>query len=270
MVCFPPCKINIGLNVVGRRSDGYHDIYTSFYPVPWTDILEIIPSEEVTTFTRSGLDIPGTADSNLCLKAYRLLKKDFPLKPVRIYLHKIIPIGAGLGGGSSDAAYVLKMLNDIFVLKLSVAQLQSYASQLGSDCSFFITDTPMIGSGRGEILSGLQLNLKGKFVVIVKPDIHISTAEAYAGVTPHAATVDLKEVLEQRPLSAWRETVCNDFEVSVFKRHPVIGTIKKQLYDNGARYASMSGSGSSVFGIFEKDTDLQGEFKDFTYWSGFL
>ncbi|HTJ52823.1 MAG TPA: 4-(cytidine 5'-diphospho)-2-C-methyl-D-erythritol kinase [Cyclobacteriaceae bacterium] len=251
MVSFPPCKINLGLNIIRKRSDGYHDIETCFYPVPWTDILEIIVSDQVT-FASTGLTIPGNTDDNLCLKAYYLIKKDFDIAPVKIHLHKIIPTGAGLGGGSSDAAFTLRMLNEIFKLNLSTTQLLSYASQLGSDCAFFIQDKPMLGEGRGEILSEIDVDLKGKFLVIVKPDVHVSTANAYAGVKPEVPSVRLKNVLEKRT-HEWRRSLKNDFEESVFIRYPEIKEIKEKLYSEDALYASMSGSGSAVFGIFEKN-----------------
>lgn len=255
MVSFPPCKINLGLNIIRKRSDGYHDIETCFYPVPWTDILEIIVSEELV-FTSTGLAIPGKAEDNLCLKAYQLIKKDFDIASVKIHLHKIIPTGAGLGGGSSDAAFTLRMLNEIFKLNLSVTQLLSYASQLGSDCAFFIQDKPMMGEGRGEILSEIKVDLKGKFLVLMKPDVHVSTAAAYAGVKPMVPSLKLKDVLEQNSVDAWKSLVKNDFEKSVFKMYPLIREIKEELYAAGAQYASMSGSGSAVFGIFESEPHL--------------
>lgn len=255
MVSFPPCKINLGLNIIRKRSDGYHDIETCFYPVPWTDILEIIISDQIN-FTSTGLVIPGNADDNLCLKAYQLIKKDFDIAPVNIHLHKIIPTGAGLGGGSSDAAFTLRMLNEIFKLNLSITQLLSYASQLGSDCAFFIQDKPMLGEGRGEVLSEIKVDLKGKFLMLIKPDVHVSTAAAYASVKPEKPSIKLKDVLEKNGVDTWRNLLKNDFENSVFEIHPLIRKIKEELYAAGAQYASMSGSGSAVFGIFESDPML--------------
>lgn len=269
MISFPPCKINIGLNVLSKRPDGYHDIETCFYPVPWTDILEIIPSETLT-LTYSGLPIPGDATDNLCLKAYEILKKDFDISPVKIHLHKVIPTGAGLGGGSSNAAYTLRLLSSIFNLTLNTNQLKSYASQLGSDCAFFIEDSPMIGTGRGEILNRIQLKLNGKFIVLIKPDVHVSTAEAYAGVKPQLNPENLSVDLTKTDLSEWRDLVKNDFEESVFRNHPFLREIKLKLYKHGAAYASMSGSGSAVYGIFEKSADLKDLFQNSTYWSGTL
>jgi 4-diphosphocytidyl-2-C-methyl-D-erythritol kinase len=239
MIAFPPCKINLGLNILRKRADNYHDLETCFYPIPWTDILEVIPSDKFE-FTVSGNVIPG--DTNLCVKAYRLL--DAP--PVKIHLHKIIPTGAGLGGGSSDAAWTLRLLNDVFNLKIPKEELKRYAAQIGSDCAFFIEDGPMIGTGRGEILRPAKVNLKGKFVVIVKPDIHVSTAEAYVGMTPNNRHLDIENI----PVEEWRTSLTNDFEETIFQKFPVIRSIKEQLYKVGAVYAAMSGSGSAVYGIF--------------------
>jgi 4-diphosphocytidyl-2-C-methyl-D-erythritol kinase len=267
MVVFPPCKINLGLHIVAKRSDGYHDLITCFYPIPWNDILEIIPAAEFS-FTHSGISIPGTISDNLCVRAYRLLQKDFNIRPVAIHLHKIIPLGAGLGGGSSDAAWTLKILNSIFKINLSQARLHSYAAELGSDCAFFIHDKPMIGKGRGEILSDTSVSLRNKFIVLVKPDVHVSTAEAFAGVKPKTSEVDLSYVLENYSAEEWSSFVKNDFDDSVFVEFPVIAKIKDDLYEAGALYASMSGSGSAVFGIFSKPVDLTGKFPGMIYWSG--
>lgn len=269
MISFPPCKINLGLNVISKRADGYHNIETCFYPIPWTDILEIVISDNLE-FSQSGLAIPGNVNENLCLRAYHILKKNFNLKPVKIHLHKVIPTGAGLGGGSSDAAHALRLLNLIFNLGLTSTQLKSYAAQLGSDCAFFIENKPMMGKERGEILSDVALSLKGKFIVLVKPEVHVSTAEAYAGINPQQADHAVEEVVSRIELSKWRSVLKNDFEDSVFRKHGIIQEIKATLYDQGALYASMSGSGSSVFGIFESPINLVNEFKDCIYWSGSL
>jgi 4-diphosphocytidyl-2-C-methyl-D-erythritol kinase len=263
MVYFPPCKINLGLHIISKRPDGFHDLETCFYPVPWTDILEIIPAKELA-FTSSGNIIPGRGEDNLCLKAYHLLKEDFDIAPVKIHLHKIIPIGAGLGGGSSDAAYTLRLLNDIFNLSLSVDQLKAYASKLGSDCSFFIQDKPMLGTGKGEVLTEVEVNLKGYYLVIVKPAIHVSTQEAYAGIMPKRPETKISEIVKQ-PVNNWKSILKNDFEESIFKKHPAIAQIKDELYSNGAIYASMSGSGSSVFAIFEESVQLKKEFVEMDY-----
>src|SRR5688572_1822588 len=242
MISFPPCKINVGLNVVLKRTDGYHEIETCFYPLPWTDILEIIVSDTLE-FTQSGLDIPGQPEDNLCVKAYELLRADFNLKPVKIHLHKIIPTGAGLGGGSSDAAHTLRLLNKLFELRIDNSVLSKYASHLGSDCAFFVQDKPMIGKGRGEILSASSVSLAKKFLVIIKPAVHVSTAEAYAGIAPRRPVKLVDEILNEQPLHNWKDSLGNDFEQSVFDKYPAIKSIKDQLYRQGAIYASMSGSG---------------------------
>jgi 4-diphosphocytidyl-2-C-methyl-D-erythritol kinase len=272
MVSFPPCKINLGLNILSKRSDGYHNVETYFYPVPWTDILEIIPAETLA-FSSSGNAIPGKAEENLCLKAYSLLKKDFGLSPVHIHLHKIIPTGAGLGGGSSDGAHTLRLLNTIFQLNLSTEKLMHYAAALGSDCAYFIQDKSMLGSGRGEMLSEIAVRLKGKFLMLVKPDVHVSTAEAYAHVKPHQPEFSLRHILESRPVNEWRAVVKNDFEESVFKKYPEIQSLKEKMYSLGAIYSCMSGSGSTVFGIFNSPVDaldIEMHFSVQTKWSGML
>jgi 4-diphosphocytidyl-2-C-methyl-D-erythritol kinase len=268
MVIFPHCKINLGLHVISKREDGYHNIETCFYPIPWTDILEIIPAREFS-FTSSGSDIPGKEEDNLCIRAYRLLQTQFNLTPVKIHLHKVLPTGAGLGGGSSDAAFTLRLLNSIFDLNLNTIQLREFAAQLGSDCAFFIDDKPMLGSGRGEQLAEVPSILKELYMIIIKPDIHVSTAEAYAGVKPHVPNQTLAEILTL-PVVEWKDLLVNDFEKSVFVKYPAIESIKKELYDHGALYASMSGSGSSVFGIFLAQTELAHYFKGMQYWGGYL
>jgi 4-diphosphocytidyl-2-C-methyl-D-erythritol kinase len=268
MVSFPPCKINLGLSITAKRSDGYHDLETCFYPVPWTDILEVIPGSE-TAFTTSGNPIPGNAADNLCLKAHRLLSTDFKLPPVAIHLHKVIPTGAGLGGGSSDGAHVLRLLNTMFELKLSKEKLMSYAALLGSDCSFFVQDQPMMGTGRGEVLKNVRVSLSGKFLVLVKPPTHVSTAEAYAGIVPQVPPESIQQILETQNLQAWKSSLKNDFEISVFKQYPAIGKIKEKLYQHGAVYASMSGSGSAVFGLFDQPTSVPFP-TDHTLWTGTL
>jgi 4-diphosphocytidyl-2-C-methyl-D-erythritol kinase len=268
MVSFPPCKINLGLHVIGKRPDGYHNLETCFYPVPWTDILEVIPASSFS-FTSSGKEIPGDPEKNLCIQAYELLKKDFSIPPVKIHLHKIIPTGAGLGGGSSDASHTLRLLNSIFNLSLSVDQLEKYASRLGSDCAFFIHDEPKLGTGRGEELEDISVSLKGKFLVIVKPEVHVSTAEAYAGISPKKPSISIREIFKTIPMEDWKNVLKNDFEESISKKYPVIESIKKQLYTLGATYSIMSGSGSAVVGIFEKPIDLPEEYKTIS-WSGLI
>lgn len=268
MVAFPPGKINLGLQVLSRRRDGYHDLSTCFYPVPATDVLEIIPANQFR-FEQSGVLIPGPHSDNLCVKAYQLLQTAHDLPPVHIHLHKVIPTGAGLGGGSSDASYTLRLLNSMFSLDLPLAELMQYAARLGSDCAFFCQDNAMMGHGRGEVLSPSQISLKGYFLLLIKPAVHVSTAEAYAGITPQIPAVDLATVL-QAPVAEWRTKLQNDFELSVFARFPGIAAIKNSLYDAGAVYASMSGSGAAVFGLFDREVSLNGEFTNAWIWSGWL
>ncbi|MFM8743288.1 MAG: 4-(cytidine 5'-diphospho)-2-C-methyl-D-erythritol kinase [Cytophagales bacterium] len=268
MVSFPPCKINLGLHVLAKRTDGYHDIETCFFPVPWTDVLEIIPSNDFH-FSSSGFSIPGEREENLCIKAYKLLRGAHSLPPIKLHLHKILPMGAGLGGGSSDAAHTLRLLNSLFELKLTMAQLRNYASELGSDCSFFIGDEPMLGTGRGEILTPIKVNLCGYQLVLVKPNVHVSTKDAYAGLTPKATAEQIRKILNQ-PVSDWKHALANDFEPSVFRKFPEIEKIKNRLYELGAVYACMSGSGATVFALFEKPRSLHHEFAGCDYWQGFL
>jgi 4-diphosphocytidyl-2-C-methyl-D-erythritol kinase len=269
MVSFPPCKINLGLRVIRKRDDGFHDIDTCFYPVPFTDILEVIPSREFG-FTTSGLEIPGMREDNLCLKAYQLMKDEFDIPFVNIHLHKIIPAGAGLGGGSSDAAHTLRLLNDAFHLKIAREKLFSLAARLGSDCSFFIEDKPMNGSGRGEILRRSRVDLKGKFLMLVNPGFHISTSEAYAGITPVIPEWQLDEILS-RPVQEWKSFLVNDFENFIFRKFPDLGALKHKLYDMGALFASMTGSGSSVFGIFDKEiSSVNPLIQSCLLWKGYL
>jgi 4-diphosphocytidyl-2-C-methyl-D-erythritol kinase len=266
MISFPPCKINLGLRILRKRSDGFHDIETCFFPVQWCDVLEIVPSSETKIF-QTGIPITREPTANIVFKAYELLKKDFSIGPVELHLHKIIPHGAGLGGGSSDAAHTLKLLNTIFDLKLSSEQLRKYALTLGSDCPYFLEAKPMLGTGRGEQLEPVSVDLSGKYLTLIKPNIHVSTAEAYSGVMPQLPSVSLQSVI-QKPIAEWRQSLTNDFEKSVFVRHPEIGAIKEFLYAKGAVYASMSGSGSTVYGIFNEPFDAALHYPNFATWSG--
>lgn len=251
MIKFPNAKINLGLNIVAKRADGYHDISTAFYPIGLTDVLEIVParsgSSSLTVYGRA-IDCPS--EKNLVMKAYRSLQSEFHLPPVEIYLHKNIPDGAGLGGGSSDASFTLIILNEIFSLNLSQQQLASRAKCLGADCPFFIYDTPMIASGIGDVLSSVNLSLNGYTLLLVKPDVYVSTAEAYSLVSPCVPLTDIAQALAA-PVASWTATLHNDFEASVFPSHPILAQIKQSLISCGAVYAAMSGSGSSLFGIFE-------------------
>ena len=254
MIVYPNAKINIGLNVVEKRKDGYHNLETVFYPINLQDALEIENIEgEVPEcgykLKVAGTVLDGTPDDNLVVKAYKLLKKDFDLPPVSMYVYKHIPTGAGLGGGSSDAAFMIKALNSRFGLGLSLEKMEEYSAVLGADCAFFIKDKPVFATGIGNVFHPLDLSLKGKSLVLVKPDIFVSTKDAYSAVKPQAPKASLTELLTQ-PLETWKDTVVNDFEASVFPKFPEIAAIKDKLYDLGAVYASMSGSGSSVYGIF--------------------
>lgn len=267
MVVFPNAKINLGLNIIKKRSDGYHELETCFYPVQWQEALEIIESE-TTVVTTSGLYIPGNGD-NIVLKAYQLLKSEFDLPPVQIHLHKVIPIGAGLGGGSADAAFTLSLLNNHFSLELSDDQLMQYAVNLGADCAFFIKNRPMLAAGIGEQLSEVTISLTGRFVQLVYPNIHITTKEAYSKVKPQAPSMRIKDILEQHELVGWKDYLVNDFEESLFPKYPILNDLKSNFYDSGAIYASMSGSGSCLYGIFDHDPGMVFP-KEYQVWSGLL
>ena len=249
MICFPHAKINLGLHVLNRRPDGFHNIATLFYPIPFHDMLEIVPAAS-TALHVSGLSVESALEDNLCMKAYRLLERDYPLPPVAIYLHKVIPMGAGLGGGSSNAAHTLLMLNNLFRLNIPEQQLFDYAATLGSDCPFFIQSQPALACGRGEVLQYSGLRLNGYYLLLALPDVHVSTAEAYAGVSPKAAAVPLEEIIKL-PVAQWKNSLANDFETKVFTRYPQLAGIKAQLYEQGAVYAAMSGSGSTLFGLLD-------------------
>lgn len=258
MIVFPNCKINLGLQILNKREDGFHDLETVFYPVPFRDALEIIPNNNTETeFTGTGLTVDGNDADNLCVKAYQLLKKDFPQLPaVKIHLHKTIPMGAGLGGGSADAAFMLKLLNNKFKLNLSTPQLLNYALQLGSDCPFFIINKPCFATGRGEILEEVPVDLSAYKIVLINPGIHINTGWAFSNITPAPSKKSIKAIIHQ-PIASWKDELINDFENSVFAAHPQIKEIKEILYSHNAIYAAMSGSGSTVFGIFETVFDAK-------------
>lgn len=254
MIAFANAKINIGLQVLSRRDDGYHNLETVFYPIKLYDGIEIIEAYE-TRFFPSGLPIPGDANDNLCLKAYRLLQRVYDLPPVHIYLHKVIPIGAGLGGGSADAAFLLKLLNDTFGLQLDESQLMDYARQLGADCAFFIHNKPALATGIGDVFQDVGIDLPTYHLVVVKPAVHVATATAYASVTPHPESRQLASAITQ-PVETWQQTIFNDFEVGIFARYPEIRAAKEYLYTHGAVYAAMSGSGAAVYGLFHEKVVL--------------
>lgn len=253
MVVFPNAKINLGLNVVARRADGYHDIETVFYPVALCDALEVVPSDALALRTY-GTPVAGACDDNLVVRAFRLLQRDFDLPNATIALLKKIPMGAGLGGGSSDAAFMLKLLNAQFGLGLTDDRLERYAAQLGADCAFFVRNKPVFAEGIGDRFSDIALPLAGWHIWLVKPDVHVATAEAYAHIACKRWAVPLREAL-QRPVTEWCNGVFNDFEANVFARHPVLADIKQRLYDSGAAYAAMSGSGSTIYGLFAPDAE---------------
>lgn len=260
MVVFPNCKINLGLNIVGKRNDEFHNIETVFYPLTLQDALEVIegdgPGENIQ-FSTSGETIHGKPDDNLCIKAYQLLKKDFlQLPSIKLHLHKTIPSGAGLGGGSADGTFTLKLLNQKFNLGLSTEKLLDYALQLGSDCPFFIINEPCFATGRGEVLQTLKIDLSAYKFIIVNPGIHIHTAGVFSLIAPTLPSKSIKQIIQQS-VETWKGDLKNDFENPVFKKHPEIKIIKNDLYKAGALYASMTGSGSTVYGIFKKDMHVK-------------
>ncbi len=253
MVTFPNCKINLGLRILNKRNDGFHNIETIFYPIPLKESLEIIETENELQFSTSGIPLPEQSENNLCIKAFNLLKKDFSNLPaVKIHLHKNIPIGAGLGGGSADAAFTLTLLNQKFNLQLTADKLKYYAAQIGSDCSFFIDNSPCFATGKGEILEKLNLDFSGYKILLIHPGIHVATSVAYSIVQSSVPKISVKTIIQQ-PIETWKENLINDFEIPIFKIYPELKKIKKNLYNAGAIYASMSGSGSAMFGIFGKD-----------------
>ncbi len=270
MISFPNCKINIWLNVIRKREDGYHDLESVFYPVPLTDILEITTYRAVSRnapfpFTLTGLPVEGIPSTNICIKAYKLLKNDFPELPfIQLHLHKIIPTGAGLGGGSADGAFTLQILNELFELGLSTDQLLNYSAQLGSDCPFFIINKPCLANGRGEVLEQIKVNLEDYKLLIVNPGLKVYTGDVFRFINPEIPEVPLKQIIA-KPVSEWKHFLKNDFEKIVFKTHPGIVEIKDELYRRGAIFASMSGSGSTVYGLFPR-----GESIDISFASGYF
>lgn len=253
MVSFPNAKINLGLNIVSKRPDGYHNISSVFYPVGWCDVLEITPSEQLK-FTSSGIDIPGASSDNLCVQAYHLLNDEHNIPPVHIHLHKVIPIGAGLGGGSADCAFTLTTLNNLFSLGLDNRNLEQKAGMLGSDCPFFIQNRPVLVSGTGNEFAPVSIDLSGKTILLVYPNLHIPTSEAYAGIIPAQADLPIDNIIT-RSISDWRGLLQNDFEKTVGALHPQIIQIKEEFYARGAGYAAMTGSGSTIYGIFDQQVD---------------
>lgn len=273
MITFPNAKINLGLNIVEKRPDGYHNLETVFYPVQIEDALEIIPLNESNNELKIevlGIPVAGNAEDNLVVKAYQLLKEKFDLPPISIILQKQIPSGAGMGGGSADGAFMLKLLNEQFELNLSQVELENLATKLGADCPFFIANKPIYATGIGNIFSTINISLKGYYIIVVKPDIFVSTKDAFALIKPSLPKHRITEVI-QMPIENWKEYLVNDFEKSVFVQFPQIEKIKEQLYDIGAIYASMSGSGSSLFGIFKSPIkNIEELFTNHFVWQGKL
>nr|WP_319399327.1 4-(cytidine 5'-diphospho)-2-C-methyl-D-erythritol kinase [uncultured Carboxylicivirga sp.] len=269
MIQFPNAKINIGLNVVKKRPDGYHNLETVFYPIPLSDALEIIINTNLDNdykLFNTGIEVDAPAENNICVKALQILKQTYDIPSIEIHLHKATPFGAGLGGGSADAAFMLNMLNSLFELNISKADLISIASQLGADVPFFIDNQPAYATGIGDMLSPITLDLSQYYLCLVKPNIHVSTPEAYAGINPQAADRSLqKDIL--LPVEDWKNCIKNDFETTVFQKYPEIESIKNRLYSNGALYAAMSGSGSSVFGLFKEEPSVKWDPSYFT-WIG--
>ena len=255
MVIFPNCKINLGLNILQKREDGYHDIETVFFRLPFKDALEITTSREHTHLKNSGIQA-GEADDNSCLKAYNLVKKDYPELPeINMHLHKAIPIGAGLGGGSADAAFTLLLLNKKYDLNITESKLFDYALQLGSDCPFFLLNKPCLATGRGEEMEEIVLSLSAFKILIVNPGIHVNTKGIFQQIKPTFPSKRIKEIIQQ-PIETWKNILTNDFEKVVFSLHPEIKNIKESLYLHNAIYASMTGTGSTVFGIFKKEDKI--------------
>lgn len=269
MISFPNCKINLGLRIGNRRADGYHNLISVFYPVQWCDALEMVGAEQFE-FMSEGIHVEGLAEDNICVKAYQLLQKIYALPPVKMMLLKNIPAGAGLGGGSADGAFTLKMLNDFFELHIADAELKQLALQLGSDCPFFIENKPLLVTGKGEQLKPIDVSLAGYYLLIVYPSVNINTAWAFQEYTSVAKTVsgdvESAEFVSQvlQPPEQWRQFLVNDFETVVAGKYPQIDQIKKQLYKAGALYASMSGSGSAVYGIFSQPPPPVHEFDNYS------
>ena len=262
MICFPNAKINLGLNIVEKRSDGFHNIETVFYPINWSDALEVIENKEFQkgnekiNLSLSGIVVEGNTQDNLISKAYKLLDATYNLPPVKTHLHKVVPMGAGLGGGSSDAAFFIKLLNDKFSLNLSAAKQMNFAKQLGSDCAFFIENKPVYASGKGDVFSDVKIDLNEYCILVIYPSLHSNTALAYQGVLPAEPQKNIQSIITCE-IKNWKEDLVNDFEKTLFLQYPELQNIKNNFYMKGALYASMSGSGSAVYGVFKNDVDVK-------------
>lgn len=272
MIIFPKSKINLGLRITGKRHDGYHDIETVFYPVGMRDALEFIVSTDSVKkdiLTTSGINTGSNIEDNLVLKSVRKLREKYSFPVLKIHLHKVIPVGAGLGGGSADAAFLLKAINRCFKLLIDDNSLKNIALELGSDCPFFIDGKPSFGSGRGELLIPIKPVLTGYYLILLNPEVGINTREAYQNCRPDRPATSLLQLIG-RPLTKWKELIINDFEEFAFKKHPIIGQIKNELYNSGAIFSLMSGSGSSVYGIFADKPKLPSKLKNFVIYEGVM
>ncbi len=272
MIVFPNAKINIGLCVLSKRADGYHNIETALFPTDWRDILEIVVSKEnKSTFTLSGIPVDTATNENLVWKAFELLREKYDLPSVKIHLHKVIPFGAGLGGGSSDAAFALKILNELFELNISIQNLESFAAKLGSDCPYFIKNIPAIASGTGTELQPIAIKKITMHVLMVFPNTRVSSAEAYDNlhIRKPSGKISIAEKIKT-VVSKWKSLIKNDFEETVFGKYEKLREIKEMLYESGAIYASMSGSGSCLFGIYVHEVEIPAGFKSYTTWKGKL
>src|SRR5665213_907776 len=260
MILFPNCKINLGLNILQKREDGYHDIETVFFPLPFYDALEIVTSDATSICTNTGIS-GGNAADNLCMKAYQLLKSDYSHLPeIKIHLHKTIPVGAGLGGGSADAAFTILLLNQKYNLHIPEKKLFEYALLLGSDCPYFLLNKPAFATGRGEILEEINLSLSGYKILIVTPGIHISTKELFAEISPSFPPKRIRQIILQ-PIQTWKNDLVNDFEMIAFSKYPSLQKIKENMYEANAVYASMTGTGSTIFGIFNANEKIDFNFE---------
>lgn len=269
MICFPNAKINLGLTITEKRSDGFHNIESVFYPVGWNDALEVIENKSTKdelNLHLSGLSISGNITDNLLYKAYQIIKQTKTLPNIEVYLHKTLPMGAGLGGGSADAAFFINLLNEQFNLNFTETERLDIARQLGSDCAFFIKNKPVYASQKGDVFTDIKLDLSHLYIAIVYPNIHSNTKEAYSLVKPHQPKCSLLDIIKQ-PISTWKTDLVNDFEKSIFSLYPIVEKTKQDLYDLGAVYACMSGSGSAVFGLFETEPIIK-HLARFPHWVG--
>lgn len=270
MICFPNAKINLGLNVTEKRSDGFHNIETIFYPIGWNDALEVVVAKKYSrkefTLHLSGIPISGNTNDNLLYKAYKLMQQIRLLPKIEVYLHKSLPMGAGLGGGSSDAAFFIKLLNEQFSLELTEFETLDISKKLGSDCAFFVKNSPVFAFQKGDIFTDISLDLSSLYIAVIYPNIHSNTKEAYSLITPQKPSQSVLEIIKQ-PIATWKTDLVNDFETSIFKLYPAVKKVKDDLYRLGSLYASMSGSGSAVFGLFDHEPDIK-HLQMFPNWIG--